>query len=206
MAAGAFTDDTTPSFSGTISAALVSGETLCVYNGTTLLGSANVTGTTWSFTPAALPNGFYAVTARVADAAGNLGAASAARRFSLDATANQVIGDANANSLNATSSKDLLTGLAGIDTFSFATLTASTLANFDRITDFTIGTDLLDGPSAITAANINKLGAVSALDATSIGTVLTSTSFLANQAATFTSSDPSGKFLRVSVLAMDGSQ
>jgi hypothetical protein len=192
LAAGAFTDDTTPSFSGTISAALASGETLRIFNGTTMLGSANVTGTTWSFTPAALPNGFYAVTARVADAAGNLGAVSAARRFSLDATANQMIGDANANSLNATSAKDLLTGLAGADTFSFATLTASTLATFDRITDFAIGTDRLDGPTAVTAANINKLGAVSALDATSIGTVLTSTSFLANGATTFTYADPSG--------------
>ena len=192
LAADALTDDATPTFSGTLSAALAEGETLRIFNGTTLLGSASVTNTTWSFTPAALPNGFYAVTARVADAAGNQGATRAVQRLSLDANANQVIGDANNNILNATNAKDVLTGYGGADRFSFASLTTSNLANFDRITDFAIGTDRLDGPTAVTAANINKLGAVSALDATSIGNMLTSTSFLANGAATFTYADPSG--------------
>jgi hypothetical protein len=192
LAANALTDDPTPTISGTLSAALASGDSLHVYNGTTFLGSASVTNTTWSFTPSALANGFYAVTARVADAAGNLGAASMRQRFSLDATANQVIGDANNNILNASSAKDVLTGYVGADTFSFATPSTSTLASFDRITDFNIGTDLLDGPTAVTAANINKLGAVSGLNATSIGNLLTSASFLANRAATFTYADPSG--------------
>ena len=192
LAANALTDDPTPTISGTLSAALASGDSLHVYNGATFLGSASVTSTTWSFTPSALANGFYAVTARVADAAGNLGAASTGQRFSLDATANQVIGDANNNILNASSAKDVLTGYVGADTFSFATPSTSTLASFDRITDFNIGTDLLDGPTAVTAANINKLGAVSGLNTTSIGNLLTSASFLADRAATFTYADPSG--------------
>ena len=58
--------------------------------------------------------------------------------------------------------------------------------------DFNIGTDFINGPTAVTAANINKLGAVSALDATSISALLTSTSFLANRAATFSYADLSG--------------
>jgi hypothetical protein len=195
LAASAFTDDSTPSFGGTISAFLATGENLSIFNGTTLLGNATVNNanSTWSFTPTtALANGFYAVTARVADAAGNLAPASTAQRFSIDSTANQKIGDANANPLTATTAKDVLTGLGGVDTFKFTALTSSTLANFDRITDFSIGTDILDGPTAVAAANINKLGAVSALGATSISTVLTASTFLANRAATFSYADPSG--------------
>jgi hypothetical protein len=195
VAAGAFTDDTTPTLSGSISAALATGDNLRIFNGTTLLGNATVNNTakTWSFTPStALASGFYAITARVADAAGNLATASPAQRFSIDSTANQIIGDANANTLTATTAKDVLTGLGGIDTFKFTALTSSTLANFDRITDFSIGTDILDGPTAVAAANINKFGAVTALSATSISTLLTAATFLANRDATFSSADPSG--------------
>jgi hypothetical protein len=195
LANDAATDDNTPTITGSISASLSSGQSLRLYNGFTLLGSASVNNTdrSWSFTPTtALANGFYAITARVADAAGNLAAASSAQRFSIDSTSNQLIGDATANTLTASGSKDLITGLGGIDTFKFTSLTTSTLASFDRITDFSIGTDILDGPTAVAAANINKLGAVSALNATSISSLLTSTSFLANRAASFSYADPSG--------------
>jgi hypothetical protein len=195
LAEDACTDDSTPTLSGSISAFLATGENLRIFNGVTPLGNAVVNNTdfTWSFTPTtALANGFYAVTARVADAAGNLAPASTVQRFSIDSTANQIIGDANANTLTATSAKDVLTGLGGVDTFKFTSLTSSTLANFDRITDFSIGTDILDGPTALAAASINKLGTVSALSSTSISTLLTATTFLANRAATFSYADPSG--------------
>jgi hypothetical protein len=195
LAEDACTDDSTPTLSGSISTTLATGENLRIFNGVTPLGNAVVNNTdfTWSFTPTtALANGFYAVTARVADAAGNLAPASTVQRFSIDSTANQIIGDANANTLTATSAKDVLTGLGGVDTFKFASLTSSTLTNFDRITDFSIGTDILDGPTALAAASINKLGTVSALSSTSISTLLTATTFLANRAATFSYADPSG--------------
>ncbi|MCX5967659.1 MAG: hypothetical protein NTV57_08490 [Cyanobacteria bacterium] len=77
-----------------------------------------------------------------------------------------------------------LTGLAGADTFRFA-LADSRLAAYDRITNFTIGTDILDGPSVVTAANLIELGSVSALTQTAIAAVLTSTNFARNSAATF---------------------
>ena len=195
LANDAATDDNTPTITGSISDPLSSGQSLRLYNGSTLLGSASVNNTdrSWSFTPTtALANGFYAITARVADTAGNLAAASPAQRFSIDSTSNQLIGTATANTLTASGSKDLITGLGGIDTFKFTSLTTSTLASFDRITDFNIGTDIFDGPTAVAAANINKLGAVSALNATSIYSLLTSTSFLANRAASFSYADPSG--------------
>ena len=106
--------------------------------------------------------------------------------------ANPVTGDANNNTLLATISKDILTGGGGTDTFSFAALSRSTLANFDRITDFAIGTDRLDGPSSVLASRISRLGAVSSFDAGGIGKLLTTTSFAASRAATFTFADPAG--------------
>jgi hypothetical protein len=197
LAASGLTDDNTPTLSGSISATLAEGENLRIFNGATLLGNAIVNNEafTWSFTPAtALANGFYAISSRIADAAGNLAPASTVQRFSIDSTANQIIGDAKANLLTATAAKDVLTGLGGVDTFKITSLTSSTLANFDRITDFAIGTDFLDAPTPVSAANINKLGTVSELSSTSISTVLTSASFLANRAATFRYADPTGIF------------
>jgi len=91
VAAGARTDDTTPTITGTISAALAAGETLRIFNGATLLGSATVNNTnrTWSYIPTlpASAGTTYNITARVADAAGNLGTASAVRSFIVDTTA-----------------------------------------------------------------------------------------------------------------------
>ena len=189
-----FTDDTSPTFSGTLSSPLSAGDTLRIYSGTTWLGNASMASDqqTWSFTSQPLANGFYAITAQVADAAGNLASANTVQRLSIDSTSNQIIGDANANTLTATTAKDVLTGLGGIDTFRFSALSSSLFTSFDRITDFAIGTDILDGPTAVSAANINKLGAVSALSTTSIAAVLTTSAFAASRAATFTFNDPSG--------------
>ncbi len=195
LAADAVSDDATPTISGSISAALATGERLRIYNGDSFLGIASVNNTanTWSFTPSTpIANGFYGVSARVSDVAGNLGAASPVQRFSIDSTANQLIGTAAANTLTATNAKDLITGLGGVDTFKFTALTSSTLASFDRITDFSIGTDILDAPNAITPAEINKLGLSDSLDASSISTLLTTSTFIANKAASFSYADPSG--------------
>ena len=90
MAAAGRTDDRTPIITGTLSAALAAGETLRIFNGATLLGTATVNNTarTWSYTPT-LPTTAgttYSITARVADAAGNLGVTSPARTFVLDTT------------------------------------------------------------------------------------------------------------------------
>jgi serralysin len=60
------------------------------------------------------------------------------------------------------------------------------LGAFDRITDFSIGADSLDGPNAVAAAEVAKLGPLSALSEAGLASVLTATSFLPNKAATFT--------------------
>ena len=86
---GGRTDDRTPTIKGTISKALATGETLRIYNGGTLLGSATVNNKTWTYTPTlpASAGTTYNITSRVADAAGNLGTDSAVRSFTLDTTA-----------------------------------------------------------------------------------------------------------------------
>ena len=91
---------------------------------------------------------------------------------------------------------DILTGSTGADTFRYS-LADSRLAAFDRITDFTIGTDILDGPNAVTAANLkDNVGTINggALTAAAIQSVLTTTNFARNGAATFSfGSGPSAR-------------
>jgi Ca2+-binding RTX toxin-like protein len=81
---------------------------------------------------------------------------------------------------------DVLTGLGGVDTFRYNALSDSRLASFDKLTDFAIGSDILDGQTAVTAANTKELGAVATFNQAGISAVLTTTVFGANQAATFT--------------------
>ncbi|WP_052754345.1 calcium-binding protein [Calothrix sp. 336/3] len=80
---------------------------------------------------------------------------------------------------------DVLTGGSGADTFGYESLTNSLLSNHDVIKDLAIGTDFIDGPRAISAAQIRKFGNVSALTETAIRQVLTPTNFLSNGASTF---------------------
>jgi len=79
---------------------------------------------------------------------------------------------------------DVLTGGNGPDTFRFA-LSDSLLSGFDRITDLKIGTDIIDGPTAVSAADVAELGNVASLTQAGISAVLTGGSFGANRAASF---------------------
>jgi len=103
---GGRTDDRTPTITGTFSAALGAGETLRIFNGTTLLGTATVNNTarTWSFAPTlpvpATSSAGYVITARVADAAGNLAPASAPRGFTLAATPDVAINNFTYNGVD----------------------------------------------------------------------------------------------------------
>ena len=101
-------------------------------------------------------------------------------------TLNNVLrGNAAANILIGGVGADVLTGLGGADTFRYNALSDSRLAAFDRITDFAIGTDILDGLTAVSAANTKELGTVATLDQAGISKVLTAAVFGTNQAATF---------------------
>jgi hypothetical protein len=78
---GGYTNDGTPLLSGTVSAALGDGEYVAIYRDNEMVGSATVTGTTWTFSDSAQalsPETTYTYTARVEDAAGDRSETSAA--------------------------------------------------------------------------------------------------------------------------------
>jgi hypothetical protein len=76
-----------------------------------------------------------------------------------------------------------LTGGSEADTFVFDEKGNSLM---DKITDLVIGTDIIDGFSAVTATNIAKVGAVSFLTDRGIAAKLNDSTFTANGAAIFT--------------------
>jgi hypothetical protein len=66
-------------------------------------------------------------------------------------------------------------------------ISGTTSPSFERITDLAIGTDTLDGPNAVAAANVQQLGTIgTSLTSDSISALLTTSNFLANGASTFT--------------------
>lgn len=83
LAPGAITDDTTPTIRGTGT----DGDTITLYNGSTIIGTTTVVGTTWSITPGtALANGSYTLTAIATDAAGNASTPSNSVSFTVSST------------------------------------------------------------------------------------------------------------------------
>ncbi len=107
LAQGATTDDTTPTLSGSLSAALAATQTLRVFNGSTILGAATVSGTTWSFTPIALANGNYSFTAAVVSVDGIEGNRSAVWSLTVSAASSGLVqqvsaGDYHTCALTAT--------------------------------------------------------------------------------------------------------
>jgi len=92
-------------------------------------------------------------------------------------------GGAGVDQLTGGLGDDILTGGSEADTFVFTGRDSSLM---DRITDLVIGTDMIDGFSAVTATNIAKVGAVSFLTERAIAAKLTDSTFAANGAAIFT--------------------
>ncbi|MFL9667796.1 Ig-like domain-containing protein [Variovorax sp. AB1(2024)] len=87
FASGTSTDDTAPVLNGKLSEAIGATDVVRIYEGTTLLGTATVTGTSWIFAVPALASGStHSYTAAIADAAGNVGAASPAFTLTVDTT------------------------------------------------------------------------------------------------------------------------
>jgi Ca2+-binding RTX toxin-like protein len=117
-----------------------------------------------------------------------------------------ISGGAGADTLIGGIGRDIITGGAGNDVFRFAAgdalISGTTSLSFDRITDFAIGIDSLDGVNAVSAFNLTKLGTVgTSLTSTKIESLLTTTAFTANGAAAF--SFGSGTGLRTFVALND---
>ena len=107
---------------------------------------------------------------------------------------NTITGNQANNTINGAAGADVLTGLGGTDIFVYTTLANSLLGTpsnytFDRITDFAIGQDKIDGPKTVSTSQLLELGAVATLDQAGLQGVLTTTKFVANGAATFTYND-----------------
>ena len=103
-------------------------------------------------------------------------------------TGNNVItGNSANNILTGGAGIDTLTGGLGVDRFGYKTLTDSLLGSannsFDQITDFDAANDLFLVSTARTG--FANLGAVTSLDSTGIGALLTTTNFASNHAAQF---------------------
>jgi Ca2+-binding RTX toxin-like protein len=113
----------TPTFTGTAEA----GSTVTIYdtNGTTVLGTGLATGGNWSITSSTLSGGTHTVTAKAADAAGNLSAAGAGLVVDIDVPAPPpppssivVTGGETADVLAGTVGSDTIAGAGGSDTVS----------------------------------------------------------------------------------------
>ncbi|MBL1256118.1 Ig-like domain-containing protein, partial [Methylocystis sp. Sn-Cys] len=86
-ASGTATDDASPVLHGAISAPLPLGEEVRVYEGATLVGTASVSGTSWTLALSGLSEGTHSYTAVVADAAGIDGPISSPFVVTVDTTA-----------------------------------------------------------------------------------------------------------------------
>ena len=89
VANGGMTDDAQLTISGTLSAVIGGGDTVRIYDGSTYLGTATVTSTTWSYvdTRTLVDGAVLSYTAQVINAAGTLGTATAAYAATVDTTA-----------------------------------------------------------------------------------------------------------------------
>jgi serralysin len=105
--------------------------------------------------------------------------------------AGTITGSNLADNLNGGGGNDLLRGLggayiltggAGSDTLAFG-IGDSLLSGFDRITDLAIGTDEIDGWSAV--GKIRQLGRVASLGLADVSNLLDGCNFTASGAATF---------------------
>jgi len=111
---------------------------------------------------------------------------SSAQLASTPGNPSYISGNASSDLIKSDIGSDVLTGLGGADVFQVSRSSFSVLARADRITDFAIGTDSLDGPYAVAAAQVANLGAVSSLTEVGVAAQLTGSTFFAQQAATFT--------------------
>ncbi len=84
---------TTPAVQGNISATLPSGSRIEIFRNSSLIGSATLSGTTWSFNDGGLTNGqIYDYSARIVSVAGVAGATSAAFRVSVNTGSGPSVG------------------------------------------------------------------------------------------------------------------
>jgi photosystem II stability/assembly factor-like uncharacterized protein len=89
---GAIINDASPTLSGTLSAALGSGQKLSIFRDGQLIGQVSPASTSWSFTDPGASNGKHDYVIRVVDSAGQSGTASSTFSLTIDTVApNQAV-------------------------------------------------------------------------------------------------------------------
>ncbi|MGN7733697.1 Ig-like domain-containing protein [Ensifer sp. 22564] len=149
---GTTTDDRNPILSGTLSAPLGSGDVVKVYEGTTLLGTATVSGTSWTFDLGNLADGStHSYKAIVSDLAGNQGS-SANLTLTVDYTV-------TVNSQTTTDTTPLVTGAMPFK-----------LANGEYIEVSIAGTTYSSANGAVVVDPLNNTWYVQVPSAVALGT------------------------------------
>jgi Ca2+-binding RTX toxin-like protein len=128
-------------------------DTISVYDGSTLLGTTT-TGSNgiWSFTTGKVSNAIHTYTANATDLAGNIGYSSneailgSSGADTLVGTSGNdiIIGNGGNDKITGAGGADLLTGGTGNVTFIYNSVTDSTTASPDTITDFRHNHDKID--------------------------------------------------------------
>jgi len=117
---------------------------------------------------------------------------AAADRILGGAGNDNVTGAGGDDALQGGAGLDILTGGGGADSFAYTTLTDGVLGGtgtaplFERVTDFVIGQDNFEVSTVPPAGSFKNLGAVSYLTTSAITSLLSTSNFQANGAATFT--------------------
>ena len=127
-----------------------------------------------------------------------------------NASANTIIGNDSDNKIIGRGGGDTLTGSSNpfandIDSFGYGSFNDSLLTAYDVITDFRSVDKILAPTATIGETLYASLGSIDSLSATSLDSLLTPTSFLANAARAFVVSGITGTFLALND-ATDGYQ
>jgi hypothetical protein len=92
---------------------------------------------------------------------------------------NRLLGNSGDNEIKGARGADIITGGLGRDTFLYTSFADSLLldpmtrrASIDRITDFAIGTDIIDGPYAIAPAALLQKSSAQALSSANLSAIL----------------------------------
>jgi hypothetical protein len=116
-------NDGTPTLSGTLSAALASGQKLSVFRDGQLIGQVTPTSTSWSFTDPGASDGKHDYVVRVVDALGQSGSASSVFSLTVDTVApNQAVAVTAAGSAASASTS---TSTTLVETMSLAATTGT---------------------------------------------------------------------------------
>lgn len=117
---------------------------------------------------------------------------------------NTLVGNNKNNIIEGGHGPDLLTGLLGSDTFIYISSKDSNLRSYDHITDFIVGTDLIDATYPIAFGEVKEFGFIKEFTETELINTLSETKFKAQAGIVFQYFDAS--IGRRSFLALNDNQ